>query len=115
MLGEMLAEANVSVVHSVGGVVEVSTSSRHNGGGEAAHQQVGVSAVTFENGQTFSAAVWIDASYEGGILEQVATMTWGREPKSQYGETSAGTQPAVNIASGGTVQINPFVDHQDQC
>ena len=108
MLSAMLAEANVSVVRSVGGVVGVSTSSRRLKGGEAAHQEV--SAVTFENGVTYSAAVWIDASYEGGILERVATMTWGREPRSQYGEASAGTQPSVSIASG-TVLINPFVEH----
>jgi len=57
-------------------------------------------------GTWFSASTWIDASYEGDMLDRVATMTWGRESVTQYGETHAGRQ---NPQSIGAV-VNPYWD-----
>jgi hypothetical protein len=47
-----------------------------------------------ENGDSFRAKVFMDASYEGDLLAQAGvSYTWGREASSQYGENLAGVRP----------------------
>mgnify|MGYP002631425528 FL=1 len=75
----MLTEANVTTKYSVGGVAAVTR-----------RDTLVIDSVTFESGLSLAAKVWIDASYEGGIAEHVATMTWGRESKAEYDESAAG-------------------------
>ena len=85
---------------------------RQRGGGrdDGHRQHTDVRKVTFENDLVYSARVWIDASYEGGLVELVATMTWGRESRAQYGETVAGVGHAVSIGAA----VNPWWDpHAD--
>ena len=101
VLLEMLAEANVTTVYSVGGVTAVT-----RGGGSSSSSSLAVESVTFESGVTATATLWIDASYEGGITEQVATMTWGRESKAHYNEDAAGRQDLKSIG----VTISPYWD-----
>ena len=49
-------------------------------------------AVT-ENGTSFRARVFVDASYEGDLMAQTGvTYTWGREGISKYGESLAGVR-----------------------
>ncbi len=50
-----------------------------------------LAAVTMENGETYEAAVFADASYEGDLMAQAGvSYTWGREGSAQYGESLAG-------------------------
>ena len=94
VLEEMMAEAHVTVVRSAGGVVSVTRSGTR------------IERVVFESGAPYSATVWIDASYEGAILERVATMVWGREGKDEYNETSAGRGEFQGIT--GSRRISPY-------
>ncbi|MDX1983354.1 MAG: FAD-dependent oxidoreductase [Bryobacteraceae bacterium] len=52
-----------------------------------------VRAITTENGETFEAKVFVDASYEGDLMAQAkVSYTWGREGMDQYGESLAGVR-----------------------
>jgi hypothetical protein len=52
-----------------------------------------VEAITTEDGSEFTAAVFIDAGYEGDLMAQSGvTYTVGRESASQYGESLAGVR-----------------------
>jgi hypothetical protein len=52
-----------------------------------------VAAFTTEDGTEFTAAIFIDAGYEGDLMAQSGvTWTYGREGASQYGETLAGVR-----------------------
>ena len=52
-----------------------------------------VSEVTVENGDTFTAKVFVDSSYEGDLMAQAGiTYTYGREAIAQYGESLAGVR-----------------------
>jgi lysophospholipase L1-like esterase len=96
VLEEMLDEVRATVVRSVGGVVAVTRSGTR------------VERVVFESGApAYHAVVWVDASYEGAILERVATMVWGREGQDQYNETSAGRREFEPI-TGATHHGRPI-------
>ena len=43
--------------------------------------------------KTWSATAFVDSSYEGLIMREVTTFTWGREAVSEYNETMAGVPP----------------------
>lgn len=46
-----------------------------------------------EDGRSFSAAIFIDSSYEGDLMAQArVAYTWGRESSAQYGEALAGVR-----------------------
>jgi FAD dependent oxidoreductase len=50
--------------------------------------------IRLENGVTFQAAIFVDASYEGDLMAQSGVdFTWGRESSAQYGESLAGVRP----------------------
>jgi hypothetical protein len=50
-----------------------------------------LTAFVTENGDTFSAKVFVDASYEGDLMAQAGVAyTWGREAAAEYGESLAG-------------------------
>jgi hypothetical protein len=52
-----------------------------------------VEAITMEDGSEFTAAVFIDAGYEGDLMAQSGvSYTFGREASSQYGESLAGVR-----------------------
>jgi hypothetical protein len=52
-----------------------------------------LSSVTTENGETFSARMFADCSYEGDLMAQAGVQyTVGRESSSQYGESLAGVR-----------------------
>ena len=94
VLNAMLAEANVSVVRSVGGIVSVARL-----GGK-------LTRLDTEFGGTFPGTVFVDASYEGDIVAQVASTTWGRESATQFGEEGAGRQPIVGIGAAVSPYLN---------
>jgi hypothetical protein len=52
-----------------------------------------VAAITTENGDSFSARIFIDSSYEGDLMAQAGvSYTFGREGSAQYGESLAGVR-----------------------
>jgi hypothetical protein len=52
-----------------------------------------VSGIVLENGDTFTAKVFIDSSYEGDLMARAGvTYTYGREGREQYGESLAGVR-----------------------
>jgi hypothetical protein len=69
-----------------------------------------IESITMENGDTFTARVFADCTYEGDLMAQAGvTFTWGREGSAQYGESLAGVrdetpkhQFLVDISSKGT-------------
>ena len=52
-----------------------------------------IAAIRMENGDEFTAKVFIDSSYEGDLMAQAGmTYTYGREASAQYGESLAGVR-----------------------
>ncbi len=61
-----------------------------------------VDRILTEDGSIFSAAIFIDSSYEGDLMAQAGvTWTYGREAESQYGESLAGVR--------GTTPLHQFL------
>ncbi|WP_435015790.1 FAD-dependent oxidoreductase [Tundrisphaera sp. TA3] len=78
---EMLAEAKISVVTEAGGLASVTMDGKR------------IASIRTANGDTFSAPVFIDASYEGDVMARAGVKYHvGREGKAEYGETLAGVQ-----------------------
>jgi hypothetical protein len=49
--------------------------------------------ITMENGETFTARIFVDSSYEGDLVAQAGvSYTWGRESMSEYSESLAGVR-----------------------
>lgn len=74
-------------------------------------------SVTFETGETFTASVFIDASYEGDLLA-VANVSYrvGREPSSAYDETLAGQWQKIswiNTYQFCRLPISPYIVADD--
>jgi hypothetical protein len=67
-----------------------------------------ISAITAEDGSRYSATVFIDASYEGDLMarSEGVSYTWGREARSQYNETGAGSQGT--LVEYGIEYIDPY-------
>src|SRR5258708_7052723 len=52
-----------------------------------------LSGIVTEDGTTFTARVFVDASYEGDLMAQAGgSHTWGREGIAEYGESLAGVR-----------------------
>jgi hypothetical protein len=52
-----------------------------------------VTAIVMEDGSTYEAAVFADATYEGDLMAQArVSYTWGREGMSEYNESLAGVR-----------------------
>jgi hypothetical protein len=55
--------------------------------------QTRVTAIETENGATFLAKIFADATYEGDLMAQAGvSYTWGREGSDKYGESLAGVR-----------------------
>ena len=63
-------------------------------------------SITMENGRTFPAKAFVDATYEGDLLAKAGvSYTVGREANSQYGETLNGKYPKPALL----IKIDPYV------
>lgn len=79
-----------------------------------------VTAITTENGDTFSARLFADSTYEGDLMAQSGIRyTWGREGISEYGETLAGVrertpfhQFLVDVPARDAGQLLPEINPQ---
>ena len=59
--------------------------------GGVAKQDLRIASVTMQDGSVYQARVFADSSYEGDLMAQAGvSYTWGRESRSQYGESLAG-------------------------
>lgn len=58
-----------------------------------------IASVRMENGDVYSAQVFIDATYEGDLMAQSGVaFTWGREGRDQYDESFAGVRDGHQYA-----------------
>lgn len=80
---EMLAEAGVTLIEQ--------TRLKERDG--VVKRDGRVVSIADEAGNQYEAQVWIDASYEGDLMDQAeVTWTYGRESQKQYGESLAGVR-----------------------
>ena len=80
---KMLAEAHVAVL----------TGQRLREKDGVKKDGAAVREIAMEDGSTFTAAIFIDSSYEGDLMAQAGvSYTVGREAASQYGESLAGVR-----------------------
>src|SRR5207249_10055515 len=78
---QMLREAHVTVL--LGHALREKNGVRKNGSS--------ITEIAMENGDSFTADIFIDSSYEGDLMAQAGvSYTWGRESSEQYGESLAG-------------------------
>jgi hypothetical protein len=69
-----------------------------------------IESITMEDGNVFSARIFIDATYEGDLLAAAGvSYTVGREANAQYGETYDGIQVAQAHSHQFTLPVDPFV------
>ncbi len=67
-----------------------------------------IEKVFLEDGQSFQARVFADATYEGDLMAQSGvSCTWGREGMSQYGESLAGVRDHTPYHQF-TVRVSPY-------
>ena len=79
-------------------------------GKQGAHLQ----RVTTRTGQSFEAAAFIDASYEGDLIARAGVpYAVGREGRQKYGESWAGRQPLRPGKHNFDVFISPFTDESE--
>ena len=65
--------------------------------------------VHMENGRSFRAKIFADATYEGDLMAQTGvSYTWGREGISQYGESLAGVRARTPYHQF-TVRVSPYI------
>jgi len=93
---EMLNESGVQLLPSAQVLVAAMT-------GNSTLQEI-----TVVGGATYSARVFVDASYEGDLMARVEGVdyTWGRESRTQYNESGAGSQ-GTHVGYG-IEYINPY-------
>jgi hypothetical protein len=71
-------------------------------------QSTRITELTTENGDTFKAGQFIDASYEGDLMAQAhVAWTYGRESSQQYGESLAGVRDQTPLHQF-LVNISPY-------
>ena len=100
VLGEMLSEAKVTVV------LKERLDLAH--GVERSGQRI--TALHMESGRIFSAAMFIDATYEGDLLPGAGvSFTVGREANATYGETLNGVEVAHATAHQFGLPVDPYI------
>lgn len=72
-----------------------------------------ITRIQVENGQTFSARMFIDATYEGDLLAAAGISTVvGREGNAKYGERLNGIRAETTHAQF-LVKVNPYINPED--
>lgn len=78
------------------------------GKGSVMKDLTNIRQIEMEDGQKFSAKVFIDATLEGDLIAFAGvTTTWGRESNSVYGETKNGIRAETTFAQF-TVNVDPY-------
>jgi hypothetical protein len=74
-----------------------------------------ITAITMESGETYRAAVFIDATYEGDLMAKAGVKYHvGREANATYGETLDGVQVGKAIHHQFVKNVDPFVKPGDR-
>ena len=70
-----------------------------------------IKEIGMTSGRSFCGSVFIDASYEGDLMQKAAVETIvGRESRAQYGETAAGVQKLARPLIGNTqILVDPYI------
>jgi hypothetical protein len=69
-----------------------------------------ITTIVMESGRTFSAKMFIDATYEGDLMAKAGVKYHvGREGNSVYSETLNGVQPALHYNQQFRVSVDPYV------
>ena len=103
IFADMLAEAKVEVVLNQRILLNNKGVTKKRGK---------IVSIHMESGNTYSAKMYIDATYEGDLMAKTGvSYTLGRESNKQYGETLNGVLPAkiMSVTSDGK-SINPYLE-----
>lgn len=101
ILRDWLAEAGVDVVFDAA-VASVEKDGRT------------IRRIVFTNGDAYDGEVFIDAGYEGDLMARAGvSYTFGREGRSEYGESWAGRQPILPDRHQFLVGVSPFDEDGD--
>jgi hypothetical protein len=74
-----------------------------------AKEGTAIQAITVDDGKTYSARVFVDASYEGDLMARSSvSYTWGRESIDQYNESGAGSGGPGQTYAYLTNNIDPY-------
>ncbi|HVW73072.1 MAG TPA: FAD-dependent oxidoreductase, partial [Rhizomicrobium sp.] len=96
---EMLAQANVT---------QIDGARLQEQGGITRHGKK-IVAIALDNGTVLRAPVFIDASYEGDLMNEAGVQyTWGRESAAQYGESIAGVRGTQRLTHQFYVRVSPY-------
>ena len=96
---EMLSEAKVSRV--------TKARLRERGGVELRKNRI--TAITLSDGTILRAPVFVDASYEGDLMNEAGVRyTWGRESEAEYGESIAGVRARQRPDHHFNVRVSPY-------
>ena len=100
LLQQMLAEAGVSTV--LGERLDLRNGIRKTG--------PRIASIRMESGRSFAAKVFIDATYEGDLMARAGVRYCvGREPDSQYGESTNGVRPRIMTKEGHGNSLGHFL------
>ncbi|HYG74743.1 MAG TPA: FAD-dependent oxidoreductase [Planctomycetota bacterium] len=71
-------------------------------------------SITMESGKTFTAKMFIDATYEGDLMAKAGvSYTVGREANAQYGETLNGVAVKYSHSHQFTKKVDPYITPGD--
>jgi hypothetical protein len=74
-----------------------------------------IKSVTFTDGTSLSAKVFVDAGYEGDLMARAGVgYVVGREGRRDFNETWAGRQPITFTSHQVDVRLNPFDNDKDR-
>jgi len=70
-----------------------------------------ISALRMESGRVVAGRMFVDASYEGDVLPLAGvSSTFGREPRTAYGERFAGVQKRAGVEHQFRLPVDPFLE-----
>lgn len=65
--------------------------------------------IVMEDGRSFSSAEFVDATYEGDLMEESGVSnTWGRESQAEYGESLAGVLGTLRMDLQFRAKVSPY-------
>ena len=99
VFSEMLDEAKVVKIFGI-------RLREHNG---VVKRNGKILSVTLANGNTLRAPVFVDASYEGDLMNEAGVKyTWGRESEDEYGESVAGVRGKQRPDHHFNMRVSPY-------
>lgn len=112
---EMLAEVHITPLMNERLDRQHGVKKRSPGAGSGDPRTTRIESVTMESGRSFTAKMFIDATYEGDLMAAAGVAYHvGREANAVYGETLNGVQPKLNDKNHRFVKsVDPFIKPGD--